>query len=222
MKRLFLPLAAAVLLSSCVEWRIGENIRELTETRSYLELTEPQGGCYYASRSPLPEQPEAAVGFIVRTGTEEGELLYARVPVAEYTPSTSLVVWHVPYGDGVQTRLYAEHRTGETRLVARDGKNLYILPESAQMPKDARPLSPHKAPLREGERELIATRHNFWHVPASVLAAPFDYAIDPLLMVVTTPLVDAGACLLGALWYPIYMLTWEPQEKKEASPSEQQ
>ncbi len=53
-----LARAVCVLLPSCVEWRIGDNIREMVQTRRFPDMTETEGGVVYSSHQPLPEDAE--------------------------------------------------------------------------------------------------------------------------------------------------------------------
>ncbi len=204
MRRLLLPFATACLLlfPSCVEWRIGSNIRELATFHSYLELSEAEEGILYVSRQPLPGGAEECDSTSSLAKPPRGHVYYARVPVAEARQSSSTVVAHVPYGDGVQRTTWGRRPTGMTRLVARTRGKLYLLPEDAELPADAEVR--HMKLCEDGDSCFISTRRSGWYVPAAILAAPFDYVIDPALVGVSTVGLWVAALASGAVQYPVY------------------
>lgn len=182
---LSLPLAAAVLLSSC-SWHLGAGIREAHEVRTGVDISRPVDGKLYAARNPL-----------------DGWDYYVQAPVVTYNPDTPIVaagqdmfLKGIPDGarnvkdtgdfrwcrvlrevtGGVTTGNYAELRQ------TNDG-SLFVesLPAGARPAGVIHPEPGCTAPL------YIKREFTRWHAPASVLAAPLDYVVDPILSLVTTP-----------------------------------
>ncbi len=200
-----LAVAAALLLSSCVEWRIGQKIRETKLTHSALLLKTPLGGALYEMEKAPPQGEEKRWAFFFDRGYADC-CYYAHVPVVEYRHSSNVLHWELPYASSGYS-LTEQKPTGRTRLIALHGHKLYLMPEGATLPKGARRVEAAQLPRSTGRDEpaageeeaqpyKIATRREPGHGLAVAVAAPFDYLIDPALSLVSTPV----ACTVAAVY----------------------
>ncbi len=200
MTRRLLPLlflTLLLLLPSCVQWDIGQNIRECAELRV---------GVNPNVRYTCP--PEAAASVAPRDPQRPG--LYRTVFLApEVTFRT-----HSPLINGAPlsepARVSDITPTGHLRVVAMfyrkpDGWRT-VVGERCDLPPEE--LTPFVA--AEGDRKkrpplyseldshrlgCAGAQRSKWYPAAAVAAAPFDYVIDPLLSVVSTPVLWVGAAV---------------------------
>ncbi len=213
---LVLTLFSALLLPSCVEWRIGNNIRELAQTRRFLDMSETEGGVVYSSHQPLPEDAVDWGRFYwLASPPKKGQIYYARIPVVKGTPRSSTVVCHLPYGEGVRKTTWGDRRTGEVQLIARTGEKLYLLPEGTPLPRDAKA---QQMKLCEEGRTYLSVSDGFWYGPSCVLAAPFDYVIDPALIGISTTALWATLAVYAPFAHLFYIVDSWCQDDTELCP----
>ncbi len=211
----FLLAAAALLLPSCVEWRIGKNIRESAETITALQLASPVDGRLYASRQAPPVAAEKEWDFNP-DWQERDTTYYARVPVVEYGYSSSTIYWHLPHAIG-STRATASKPTGQSRLVAIRDSKLYLMPGDFVLPKGVRRIYADDPDFNDSALERPkASRNDAVQLSgtacyqklmtskstlATIAAAPFDYLIAPALTGLTTSVVGIlGGVGVGVGW----------------------
>ncbi len=188
-------LAAALLpLSSCVEWRIGKNIRESGERITALQLATPVDGRLYASRQEPPVAAEKEWEYYP-DWQDRDTTYYAHVPVVEYGRSSSTLFWHLPHAIG-GTGETADKPTGQSRIVAIRGSKVYLMPGNFEMPQGLRRVDADR--LGQGGRHVDLSTSG--STLAAIAAAPFDYLIDPALSAISTAAVATIGGIGVGLW----------------------
>ncbi len=181
---------AAVLLPSCVQWNIGANIREGTET---------QIGADCRIRHKLPPElaakhkpsglsrvylaPEIRYRVDTPIVTTNPHVILSRSKAYEHQPTGRLRLVTVHIDENQQ---YKGIKIGEA--VAASGSGLSLIPRDEGKP------SSYPSDLGSAKVE-----HGTWYPLAAIAAAPFDCAIAPLLSAICTPFF----CL-------VYVLSFSP------------
>ncbi len=181
---LTLALLSALLFPSCVQWNIGERIRESSALHVGADVTNPvvryykPGHQYGADYLLAPEVTYKALPPIVGF---RSDWYWAK----DVQPTGRLVL--------VDTGLYNKTDRRTTR-VERLPEGLRAVPSRAQRETPG----PMEFPIRTGDFDSPLAR------PAStgacIAAAPFDYLIDPALSAVNTVIVavPVGCAILLA------------------------
>ncbi len=191
-----LACVATVLLPSCAQWNIGKKIRESAETHigindrmqyNYHEESLPEGyrlhyiapELRYRLRTPLVDY---------RAFDEVGERYYAyasRVVEDDIVPTGRLrhVTDTKMPGEASRTEIGDVCETPVEKLTRRPGL------ESRSTPIASR------THLGSAGRE-----RSTWYPAAVVAAAPFDYLIDPVLSVASTPFLWLGCAGFGFIY----------------------
>ncbi len=187
-----------LLLPSCMYWDIGGNIRACAEEHLAVDTA-----------------------LQYRSGNE------IVVPECRYHQSPWAVNIIAPHAHGVERYMYGATYTGRYRVFDKenpeasrwvgelrevDEKTLVpirsssgnaLSPEAVRgehLASSSRPLS--WMPLRDSERKEVTERSK-WYPLAVAAAVPFDYAVDPVLSIATTPL--AWLYVIGefcwSVWY---------------------
>ncbi len=194
MQRTFLLLAAAaaLLLPSCVQWEIGRSIRECAETRVGIDPQKCLVLRETKAAESVPGLPTPMIQVLVAP-----EVTYsADSPLINGTIRQSAAAEGIAPTGGYR---YVEMtfrkfggwhaRVGERCDVAGPGK--------LRAWKPAADVAPNEFSCGTAEK-----RRSRWYPLAAVAAAPFDFALDPALSVVSTSLcwVGGGAYYLAS--YP--------------------
>ncbi len=214
----FFVAAIALLLPSCVRWHIGAAIRDAADRRVGVDVTQPLDGKTYElpkedrkePRSYYTRAPEVRYRLkplpLVEFDDAPSEPPHAREAVDLCPTGRALLIRYEYEGEplrGLEQKFY-----GALPLIRPCYRE-----EVQKLPKEAR-LS------RRSKRAL--PRHLFvesaltqpWHTvaslgtreyercwPATFAAAPFDYAIDPVLSGVSTAVFWTGAVAAAPFIY---------------------
>ncbi len=165
--RLFL-LAAALLLNSCIFSNIGKRIRQGGEIHTGLDMSTPADGKLYQT----PAQRRKSEAYMVAT---------------EYT-----YVWREPFfcthylfapgwPSASKSHFRPTGRQRPVRITCQDGSPLSLLEVVDAIPAAARPAPAKKSGLPGGR--LMDSSYPISPTPTwrRVVAAPFDYVVDPVL-----------------------------------------
>ncbi len=195
--RHLLPLllaACALLLSSC-QWNIGDIIRSETAVHVGGDVRHPVDGKVYCD--------------------EDGNF-YAWVPEVTYRTEPGIVEWVAmgplphkafditPTGRTILVRVDSGIRPSEKLESLPEGAKLFCLtrgewPAPACVRKYAEPRADRPENMLDTWRSHYPERDHRWlgdfegekatrgSIGAQIAAAPFDFVIDPILSVVTTP-----------------------------------
>ncbi len=189
--RLALALLVALLLPSCVQWRMGERIRESCAVHVGVDVYNPAvryykpghefGADYVLAPEITYKAPPPIVGFL-------SSWEYAK----QVQPTGKLVL--------AETAIYQESEPRQTRLAERLPKGLRAVPARVS-PEPSRVLM---APLDTGDIDSPLAR------PAStgarMVAAPFDYVIDPALSAVSTVVVAVPVACVAVVIAPLTLI----------------
>ncbi len=178
MKRTLLPITAllCLVLSGCAQYNLGQRIREGGEIHTGVDVLSPAQGKLY--RTP---------------GMAEAHTAYAQLPEVTCRLQTPIITTPAD-SDGERRRVRNATPTGQTRaaliLCASSDGATRQTPEPRSfiklvdtIPADALPIDAGKA--AEGAQEQpgsygwLSTTECGWG--RRLAAAPFDYAIDPVL-----------------------------------------
>ncbi len=204
MKKLaaILVCAAALLLPSCVQWNIGQRIREGGEIHTGVDILHPVDNTLYRTSAmrkdgtALARAPEVTYcvysPLLTLVGEKDGSRHAAKV-----TPTGRTRVARLRCEDMNMLSLYPEHTPREfIELAEGIPTNAEACPKGSggkfDTPKYGRPDT--YGSLTEPTQPSMARR---------LAAAPFDYLIDPALSVthtlVNVPLFIVAAPF-GILW----------------------
>ncbi len=184
MKSILPLLLTATLLTSCTRWHFGENIRESCETHVGIDPS-----------------------MLYHIGKGQQRITLARE--ARYEADTPLLTF-APFPDpaGAQdirfTGKYRQatlvhHKIGGTE--AKVGER--IDPGNRRMEQEDTGSRYGGIRLTKRSMGSAEVETGSGHTAAVIAAAPFDYVIDPLLSLATTPVYWVGAgCVL--LWQKIF------------------
>ncbi len=194
---------ATLLLSSCVEWHIGLNIRDAAELRTGLDARYPVDGELYVSRQPLPKEAELWWCLVHLVPPSSKEILYARLPEMEYKERHCYVVeGYTPWGDWHSGHERSDERlTGKSRWVAVKKQSVYLLPDDFQLPDDARRI---QIPRENLEKESVFSLAVHRNMGARIAAAPFDYCLDYVLSFASSSVVWVVTPVYGLIAWPAY------------------
>ncbi len=179
-----LALAAALLLPSCLQWNIGENIRECAERRVGID---PRV-IYRCGKGQERVSVAQEVSYKADTPLVNTIPLPASAKAYDVTPTGHYrkAKLHHPKLEGTKATVGERYEVGGQELTV---KSSYL---------DARsPLGLNTRSMGSVERVRGA-----WYPAAVVAAAPFDYVVDPALSVVTTPFLWLGCgCIIVYSWF---------------------
>ncbi len=161
-----------LLLPACVQWNMGERIRESAETRVGADVTQ-RFVCAETQQTLAPEVTYRADTPLVSFGRDVE-------PVAhDVTPTGQLRVVELPAPKGARHMMLPRH----VRTTVRE--------RWAGTPQPGRAATPHRISYRitaDNARWLGTAerqRGDYYRLRA-ILAAPFDYCIDTALTVLST------------------------------------
>ncbi len=213
-----LLLLAALLLPSCVRWHIGAAIRDAADYRVGVDVTQPLDGKVYELPDEARKKPRSYY-----TCAPEVRYRLERLPLVEFDE----VPFEPPHARAAKNL----RPTGRTLLVRYEYEReplrglehkLYgALPamrpcyreEVQELPKEARlsrrstrALPRHlfaESALKQPRHTVnsLGTREHERCWPATIAAAPFDYAIDPVLSGVSTAAFWTGAAVASPFIY---------------------
>ncbi len=182
----FLACAAVLLFPSCVQWNIGENIREGAQICVGADLRE----CY-----DVPDELNVDYNTWPHGGGKSLRILAPEVCFRPDYPLVSTNWKNLPRAKEVQP-------TGAYRKVTR---SMVVIFRGEKAEVGGRCEVPNPAALRRiGSRGIWAEvrpaepqerKCGKWYPLAAIAAVPFDYVIDPALSVVTTPFFWVGALI---------------------------
>ncbi len=223
-----LSLAVCLLFPSCVRWHLGAAIRDAVDVRVGVDVEHPVGGKVYMRE--LPAKPN---GLLERE-------YYAHAPEVSYHQSTPWVEFDDAPGEPPLARPAVRVRPTGRVVLARfkhererwrglEHKLLHV-----QKPSRATYCEEVSAPppgatltLREPREDApaptvasLGTREHRRSLTAAIVAAPFDYVVDPVLSSVSTVLFWTGAAVVGGCTCGVFSLAdWCQQQQQQPVPS---
>ncbi len=210
-----LLLPAALLLSSCVRWHIGAAIRDSSDRRVGVDVTQPLDGKVYELPGEARKKPRSYY-----TCAPEVRYRLERLPLVAFDdapfepPHARAAVDLRPTGRTLLVRYEYEQeplRGLEQKLYGTLAAIRPCYREAVQeLPKEARlcrrSLSRHlfaESALKQPRHTVnsLGTREHERCWPATLAAAPFDFAIDPVLSGVSTGVMWTGAAVASPFIY---------------------
>ncbi len=212
--------AHALLIPSCVQWHIGEAIRESAETRVGVL---PAEACYVGEKKPmrLPDA-ELPVGALWDGRTE-----IARE--ARYEADTPLVTVDGLAGTTPARAQNIELTEHYRRVNFSYGKFSGLTTTAGERFDPAGQKMEPVTSMEDWRWQFNAktmgcaeVEHAWWYPAAWVLAAPFDYVIDPVLTVASAPAATLVTGVMLCYWKIIMSSTPKPQpadaDRQELTP----
>lgn len=191
-------LAAAVLLSSCIS-NIGGTIRDGAEERIAVDTQRPVDGVVYRNKQSVAEVMQAPeVVFRKRYGLIYDLFVYDCYLGCPEITDTGRQLWVRVNPDGKYTLL-----DGPPTTAWKPMKLMY----QPTTPTAAHRLNPY------------ATRDVGSKTLRSVLAAPFDYVVDPVLTIGCNSLLFCGSVVSLPFWW---IVPAEPDEEVHSTRVEAQ
>ncbi len=213
----------ALLVPSCVQWNIGKSIRESAETCVGVC---PSDAWYVGEASPnacpfRPRTPEqiASIGLCY-----DNRIHVARE--AEYEADSPLVTvdWILDFSGSMPARAQNVVLTGAYRRACFPVNKFGGMSTTVGERYDTGGQKMERDDSMAGARRTLNARtmgcaevkRGKWYPLAVVVAAPFDYLVDPVLTVVSTP-VSVLAQAPALFWHEVNRCL---QEKVPAAPAE--
>ncbi len=194
--------AHALIVPSCVQWNIGEAIRESAETRVGVF---PAEACLVGEKRPwqLPSGANAAPRDI---GSRfDGRVAIARE--ARYEADTPLVVIDGLFGSPPPRAQNIELTEHYRRVNFSYGKFSGLSTTVGERFDPAGQKVEPDTSMEEWRRTLNAKtmgcaekERSAWYPLAVTAAAPFDYVIDPVLTVASAPVAALGWGVVACYW----------------------
>ena len=183
-------LAVALLLPSCVQWSIGENIRESAQRRLAVD-TEHRFRCEGVTL--VPEVRYRSSHRVVDIAIPEGTQAWPTDH--EYTGRYRVLKegrrrWDVEPGELYDTTGKTLHPMPPRR------RSTYYLPNIRIAPvieggRETRVEGLDLANVCDAAGEIVVEKHAAYGL-AKAASVPFEYLIDPVLSVVSTPFAVVG------------------------------
>ncbi len=167
-------LAVALLLPSCLQWNIGENIRESAERRIGIDPT----ALYHCGKGK--DGVTVAREMSYKADTPLVNTIPLPAPAAAYDAKPTgyyrEAELHYRKLDGMRATVGERYEVGGRKLERRASG----------------PLCDDLSEFDTRSMGSVERVRGPWYPAAVVAAAPFDYVVDPALSVVTTPFLWVG------------------------------
>ncbi len=204
-----LALATLLLLPSCVQWRLGENVLTASETYVGIDYRHPEGGQLYC----LTEK-DGTRRYFARLP----EVRFHRMPPLVSSEMPGMVEYDASVVEPTGRHVLAELDTISSRQPVLCGCKRLV----TTLPADAQPLPP--ADYEYNAREMVTgLKPEPGSAPGGTrraVAAALSYSLDPLLTFTCTTVTWCVALPLELISLPFYALLHqaEPQESHEPAP----